>query len=66
MIHEITDDIEKTLTEAKFDMCAWGSSTSYNTALFKEGLVQAGKLQPLPEDCLVIVAGNTLNMWDTI
>ena len=66
MIHEITDNVEKILTEAKFDLCAWGSSTSYNSALFKEGLLQEGKLRALPEDCLVIVAGNTLNIWDTV
>jgi len=65
-IERITNEAEAILTQNKFDLCAWGSTTSYNQAISKEGFVEQGKLKPLPEDCLVIIAGNSRSIWETI
>lgn len=40
---------------------AWGSTSTYNQQIVKEGLLD--QLKMLPQDKLIIVAGNTKSIW---
>jgi len=52
------------LQAAGFELSAWGSSSLYNLLIEAQGL--GGRRARLPDDKLVIAAGNNKRIWDEI
>lgn len=61
---EIVNNVTKLLNDNSMELVAWGSTTAYNKQLEKEGLTE--RLISLPQDKLIMVAGNTKTIWPTI
>lgn len=57
---EIVNKARSFLKDKKFDLMSWGTTSSYNK------IIEGVKLSKLPQDSLIIMAGNTSDIWQAI
>lgn len=63
-VHSITEQTQLFLKEAGYELMAWGPTSLYNQLIQRQGLNE--ELSPLPDDKLLIVAGNNKSIWNKI
>jgi hypothetical protein len=50
------------LDEKSYDLMSWGTTSSYNEMIERQGV----NLPKLPQDRLIVIAGNTAKIWPLI